>query len=205
MNDTLFRTLCIGAAAALGLAPYWPQIRSAAGVAAKAVRGHVGSVAKWAAIGLLVAAAYGWTPRLPALPMIAPTVPALTVEKPSDAMQQVVAPIADAMRAAPMGDRLLWSQLWSKAAVVVAGDAITTEVVLTDTKSLRAFTVLALDIGWRRIGGNQPGKYAGLRDAIEAAFANVVGKDVVPVTPELRKQFAELCRAIAWAALPPRG
>jgi len=27
----------------------------------------------------------------------------------------------------------------------------------------------------------------------------------VPVTPELRKQFAELCRALAWASLPPKG
>jgi hypothetical protein len=120
-------------------------------------------------------------------------------------MQLSVKPIAEAFTSAPMSDRLLWANLWSKAAVVVNGDAFTGEVVFTDTRSLRAFVVLSLDIGWRRIGGNQPGKYAGLREATESAFANVIGKDVATVTPELRKRFSELCRAIAWAALPPRG
>jgi len=27
----------------------------------------------------------------------------------------------------------------------------------------------------------------------------------LPVTPDLRKRFADLCRALAWAALPPQG
>jgi len=162
-----------------------------------------GLIARVAAAALIIAAAWGKVP-LPklALPSVVQTV---KVETPSDAMQATVKPVADAFASAPMSDRMLWAQLWTKASVVAGGDAIVGEVVFTDTRSLRAFVVLALDIGWRRIGGNQPGKYAGLREATEAAFANVVGKDVVTVTPELRKDFAELCRAIAWAALPPRG
>jgi hypothetical protein len=95
--------------------------------------------------------------------------------------------------------------LWSKAAIVVAGDAVSTEVVFTDTRSLRLFTVIALEIGWRRIGGNEPGKLAGLREATEAAFAGVLGTDVVPVTKDMRSRYADLCRALAWAALPPQG
>jgi hypothetical protein len=85
--------------------------------------------------------------------------------------------------------------------VVVAGDAVSTEVVFSDTKSLRAFTVLALEIGWRRIGANQPGKYAGLREATEAAFAGVIGMNEVPVTKDVRTRYAELCKAIAWAGV----
>jgi len=61
--------------------------------------------------------------------------------------------------------------------------------------------VLALDLGWRRLGANQPGKYAGLREATEAAFAQVLGPNEVPVTKELRARYAELCRAIAWAGV----
>jgi hypothetical protein len=133
-----------------------------------------------------------------------PTV-SITVETPTADLQQTVAPIAEAMKSAPMGDRLLWAAIWSKSAVVVAGDAVTTEVAFTDTRSLRLFTVLALDLGWRRIGQNQPGKYADLRTATEAAFAGVVGTEIVPVTPELRARYADLCRAIAWAALPAKG
>jgi hypothetical protein len=89
--------------------------------------------------------------------------------------------------------------------VVVDGDAVLTETVFTDSRSLRGFVVLSLDIGWRRLGGNQPGKYAGLRDAVESAFSAVIGKEDLPVTPDLRKRFADLCRALAWAALPPQG
>lgn len=116
-------------------------------------------------------------------------------------MQAVVSPIAAAMKAMPMSDRMLWAHLWSKSAVVVAGDAVSTEVVFTDTRSLRLFTVLALDLGWRRIGGNLPGEHKGLREATEAAFAQVLGTAEVPVTKDLRARYVELCRAIAWAGV----
>ena len=123
------------------------------------------------------------------------------VETPSDAMRTVVQPIASVMRTVPMGDRVLWAHVWNKAAIVVAGDAVSTEVVFTDTRSLRAFTILALDIGWRRIGGNRPGEYAGLRKAVEDSFSQVLGTAEVAVTKDLRERYAELCRAIAWAGI----
>lgn len=121
---------------------------------------------------------------------------------PSDAMQKSVAPIAAALASAPAGDRLLWSRLWEKAAVVVAGDAVATDVVFTDTRSLRAFTILALDIGWRRIGEHKPGHYQGLREAVEFAMGEVLSLEVKPVDADTRAKFAEMCRAIAWAGFP---
>lgn len=205
MNDNGIRVAAVLAAAALLAAPYREQIQAAAGRALEAGKAKAGLLMRLAAAALLIAAAWGKVP-LPTWPVApAGTVVFPSVDFPSDTMKANVLPVADAFRSAPMSDRLLWSQLWSKAAVVVDGDAVMTEVVFSDTRSLRAFVVLAIDIGWRRIGGNQAGKYSGLREATELAFSNVIGKDVVPVTPELRKRFAELCRALAWAALPPQG
>ena len=157
---------------------------------------------RFAAAALLIAAAWGKVP-LPQWPAVAPV--SIAVETPAADLQQTVEPIAEAMKSAPFGDRMLWAALWQKSAVVVAGDAVTTEVAFTDTRSLRLFTVLALDLGWRRIGNNQPGKYDGLRAAGEGAFGTVLGAEIVPVTPEMRRRYADLCRAIAWAALPPKG
>lgn len=196
--DAALRVAAVVAAVALLAAPYWAQIEAAARRALEAGKEKAGLIARIAAAGLILAAAWGKVP----LPKLAvPSVQRVDVVTPSDEMQRVVAPIADALKSAPMGDRMLWAQVWSKAAVVAAGDAVTTEVVFTDTKGLRAFTVLALDIGWRRLGGNQSGKYAGLREATEGAFAQVLGKAEVPVTKDLRERYAELCRAIAWAGV----
>jgi hypothetical protein len=196
--DAALRCAAVVAAVALLAAPYRAQIEATARRALEAGKEKAGLLARIAAAGLILAAAWGKVP-IPTMP--GANVKAIEIETPSDAMQRVVTPIADALKAAPTGDRMLWAQVWSKAAVVAAGDAVTTEVVFTDTKSLRAFTVIALDIGWRRLGGNQSGKYAGLREATEAAFAQVLGKAEVPVTKDLRERYAELCRAIAWAGV----
>jgi hypothetical protein len=105
------------------------------------------------------------------------------------------------MREMPYGDRMLWAATWSKAAVVVAGDAVSTEVVLTDTRSLRLFTTLALDIAWRRIGQHVPGGNEPLRKAVEAAYGQAVGTDVVPVTADVRARYGAFSKAVAWAGV----
>jgi hypothetical protein len=160
-------------------------------------KAKAGLIGRLAAAGLLIAAAWGKVP-LPTLPAAAP---AVTVETPSDDMQRLVAPIADALRGASAVDRALWAEVWNKAATVAAGDAVTTEVVFTDTRSLRAFTALAIDIGWRRIGGHVPGSNEPLRKAVEAAYGAAVGTDVVPVTADVRGRYVALCRAVAWAGV----
>jgi hypothetical protein len=135
-------------------------------------------------------------PKLPAAPAVT-----VDVETPSVEMQQLVRPVAESLKALPMGDRMLWAQTWSKAATVVAGDAVTTEVVFTDTRSLRMFTSLALDIAWRRIGQHAPGSVAGLREAVEAAYGQAIGVDVVSVTADVRSRYAAFAKAVAWAGV----
>lgn len=197
MNDeSVIRLAAVVAAVALLASPYREAIAGWLSAATEAASKHRSGIARLAAAGLLIAAAWGKIP-IPRMPEGA--APSIVVETPSVEMQAVVAPIALAMKGMPAGDRLLWAQVWTKAGVVVAGDAVTTEVVFTDTRSLRAFTALALDIAWRRIGQHAAGSNEPLRAAVENAYGQVLGKDVVPVTADMRVRYVELSKAIAWA------
>ena len=150
-----------------------------------------------AVAGVLGYVAMRGVPSLPSLPQ-SPAA-SVEVETPGADMQAIVEPVAKAIRSLPAGDRLLWAHTWNKAAVVVEGDAIATEVAFTDTRSLRLFTTLALDIAWRRIGGNVPGSNEALRTATEAAYVKALGAATVPVTADVRKSYGEFARAMAWA------
>ncbi len=197
MNDSI-RIIAVALAAALLAAPYWAQIQAAARRALEAGVENAWTIARVAAAGLLIAAAWGKIP-LPAMSQPSVTV---TVETPSDAMQATVAPIAKALRNAPAGDRMMWAMVWEKVAIVAAGDAINGEVVFTDTRSLAAYTTLALEIGWRRLGKVEPGYYPELRSAVEGVMRDLLTLDVKPVDAELRKKYAAVAKAIAWAGLP---
>ena len=202
-HDFLFRAACVAAAVAVGAWPYRAEIRFAAERATEALRAQWSVIGRVAVIGLLFAAAWGKLPTLPALPTSIPSMP-VTVEVPSVEMQAKVRDVAAALTAANPVDRAVWASVWEKAAVVVSapeGDP----VIFTDTRSLRGFTVLSLDIAWRRLAGNPPGKYVGLREAVEKVMGEAIGLEVRPVTPELRKAYAEACRAIAWAGINKGG
>lgn len=194
-HDSVIRTAAVVAAVALLAAPYRSVIAGWLAQAAEAAKRHRALAGRVAAAALLIAAAWGKVP-LPKLP--APQAD-VRVDTPSDDMQRLVTPIADALKGVQAGNRLLWASVWQKAGVVVAGDAVSAQTVFTDTRSLQAFTALALDIGWRRIGEQRPND--ALRAAVEAAYAAHLGKDVVPVTAEVRARYAELAEAIAWAGL----
>jgi hypothetical protein len=196
--ELAFRAGAVALAVALAVAPYWPQIREAASRAVEAGKEKAGLLSRLAAIALLLAAAWGKVP-LPTLPA-SPVAP-VSVETPSAEMQKLVQPIADALGGCSYVDRALWAEVWSKAATVAAGDAVTTEVVFTDTRSLRAFTALAVDIAWRRIGQHVPGSNESLRKAVEAAYGSAVGTDVIPVTTDLRGRYVAFCKAVAWAGV----
>ena len=199
MNDeSVIRFAAVVAAVALLAAPYWDKLAVWLSQAAEACYAERATLARIAAALLLIAAAWGQVPmpRMPAVPAVT-----VDVETPSVEMQQLVKPVADAMKSMPAGDRMLWAQTWTKAGVVVAGDAVTTEVVFTDTRSLRAFTALALDIAWRRIGQHAPGSVTGLREAVEAAYGQAIGVDVVSVTADVRSRYAAFAKAVAWAGL----
>ena len=127
--------------------------------------------------------------------------PAVSVETPSDEMQAVVADVGAAIRGYSPVDRALWAETWNKAGIVVEGDNASVEVAFTDTRSLRLFTTLTLDIAWRRIGGKVPGRDEKLREAVEAAYVKAMGVATVAVTKETRKQFVEFARAMAWAGV----
>ena len=197
MNENVIRIAAVAAAAALLAAPYWPQVKAAACRALEACKAHAGLIGRIAAAGLLIAAAWGKVP-LPTLPSVSPQV---SVATPSDEMQRLVAPVADALAGLPAADRALWAALWTRAATVAAGDAVTAQVAFGDTRALRDFTALAVDIGWRRIGKHVPGSQETLRTLVEASYASAVGKDVTPVTSELRGRYVEFANAVAWAAV----
>jgi len=198
-HDEIIRTVAVVAAVALLAAPYRQQLAQYAAQAAEAARKHGSTIGRIAAAVLILVAAWGKIP-LPSLP-VTPAVPAVNVETPSAEMQQLVQPVGRALASLPMSDRMLWAETWSKAAVVAAGEAVTAEKVFTDTRSLRLFTTLALDIAWRRIGGNQPGSVAGLKDAVEAAYNTAVGRDVVPVDRAVIDRYVEFAKAMAWAGV----
>lgn len=196
-GDTLVRTLAVVGAAALLAAPYAGQIRTAAALAAEAVREHAGHLSRLLAAGLIIAAAWGVVP-VPTLPQ-APGVVLPDVPEPPAELRSLVEPVRTALASAPVGERAVWIETWSKLAVVAAADATLTPSVYTDARSLRAGQVVALDIAWRRIAGVQPGRYPGLRDAVEAAFAGSLGLDDVTVDAAVRERYVALCRALAWA------
>ena len=197
-DESVIRLAAVVAAVALLAAPYRDRIAGWLSTAAQACYAERATLGRIAAALLLVAAAWGKlpVPRLPAAPAVS-----VNVETPSVEMQQLVKPVAEALKSVPVGDRMLWAQVWSKAAVVVAGDAVTTEVAFTDTRSLRMFTTLALDIAWRRIGQHQPGEIPGLRDAVEEAYNTATGRDVVPVDAAVRQRYCDFAKAIAWAGM----
>lgn len=196
-TDALLRIAAIVAAAALVAAPYWHQIAGLVAQAAEAARAHAATVGRIAAAGLIVAAAWGVIP-IPTVPGVI-DVPAVVVPTPSPEMQRLVEPVAQALSKVPAAGRGVWAATWSKAAVAVEAEGTTSVAVFTDTPALRLLTTVALDVAWRRIGGNPPGSVDGLKATVEEAMKSAVGLDAVAVTPEVRKRYAEVARAIAWA------
>jgi hypothetical protein len=196
-HDALLRTLAVGAAVALLAAPYWEHIVGAAREALAAAGQHRAAIARVAAAGLIVAAAWGQLP----MPEFMPVVPAVSIDvpEPSPELRTAVEPVRAALAGLSPADRALWAATWAKAAVVVEADGTASVEAFRDTAALRLFTTVALDIAWRRIGKHQPGSVDGLREAVEAAMRSVLGLDAVPVTPQMRGSYANVARAIAWA------
>ena len=144
---------------------------------------------------VLLAIAICGVPSMPA-PQADPA-----IETPDEAMRIVTSDVERIMRAASVVDRALWAQVWSKVAITASGDSDSVEVVFSDTRGLRAFQIIALNIAWRRLAGNAAGKYSGLGEACEKAFNDTLGKDIQPVTPAVRAKFVALANALAWCGI----
>lgn len=196
-NDQLVRIAAVVAAVALLASPYWQHIASLAAEAAETASKHRATLARIAAAGLIVAAAWGKVP-LPQMPGVV-DVPAIVVPEPSPELQRLVEPVRAALASVPADKRAIWAATWSKAAVVVEAEGMTTVAVFTDTPALRLFTTVALDVAWRRLGDQAPGSVAGLREAVESVMRSTLGLDSVPVTADTKGRYAAAARAIAWA------
>jgi hypothetical protein len=195
--DAIVRTVAVCAAVAILAAPYWRVVVAALEAGAEAAQAHAVTLGRFAAAGLIVAAAWGQIP-LPSLPGVI-DVPAIVVPEPSPAMKTLAEPVAKALAGLPADKRRLWAATWAKAALVVEAESGTTVAVFSDTPALRLFTTIALDVAWRRLGDMPPGSVDGLRTAVETAMRSALGLDAVPVTPQMRASYAEVARAIAWA------
>ena len=121
----------------------------------------------------------------------------IEIQKPSAEMIKAVADVDRIMRGASHFDRLLWSEVWTKVGKIVNSET-DTEIVFSDTRSLRQLSVISLGIAWKRLADIKKDKYTGLGEATEKVFAEAIGLDVKPVTPELRAKFVETCTALAW-------
>ena len=196
-QDDIVRAVAVVAAVALVAAPYHRLIVEKLTTAAAAAKAHGADLARIAAALLIVAALWGKIP-VPTLPGVV-NVPAVVVAEPSPEMQRLVSPVVNALASVPADKRQLWAATWAKAAVVVEAEGTTSVAVFTDTPALRAFTGIALDVAWRRLGNQAPGGVAGLKDAVEAAMRGALGLDSVPVTADTRARYADVAKAIAWA------
>jgi hypothetical protein len=194
MSHDLVRFAAVVAAVVIVAGPHLSKARPWIAEAWKRARPYAGTAGRAVAACLILWAAWGNLPSLPKLPT-----PPATVDVPSETMRQTVQPVADALRSLPASDRALWRDVWSKAGVVVAAEATAIQPAIRDTRELRAFTSIAIDIAWRRIGGHAPGSQESLRGAVEAAYAATVGTDDVPVTADTRGRYVELAKALAWA------
>lgn len=197
-TDALLRTLAVIVAVAILAAPYRGLVADALRTAIEWVKARSAGLGRLVAAGLIVAAAWGKLP-LPEIPGVV-DVPAVVVPTPSAEMQRLVEPVTKALAGLPADKRALWAATWAKAALVVEAEGATTVAVFTDTPSLRLMTTVALDVAWRRLGDVPPGSVAGLREGVEAAMRSALGLDSVPVTSHVRASYAEVAKAIAWAA-----
>lgn len=139
---------------------------------------------------------------LPSLPKATPQV---VTSEPSPTMKVQVQPIVRIVRDMSPLDRLWLQYIYSNAAKVVEADGISEPPVVTTTEGLRAIHVAILKFIWKGMAENPPGKYAGLKEAIESVFKDTIGDTQRAITPELRKKASEMFDAIAWAGLGKDG
>ena len=188
-TDDLVRLAAVVAAVALVAGPHLGKAGPWLLEAWKRGKPYAGTAGRAAAACLILWAAWGHLPAMPARPT-----PSVPVDVPA-----VAQPVADALRSLPAADRALWRDVWTKVGIVVAAEATAREPAFRDTRELRGYTALAIDIAWRRIGGHAAGSQESLRKAVEAAYAAAVGTDEVPATADIRGRYVEFARAMALA------
>tara|TARA_S200002703_G_scaffold34301_2_gene29697 strand:- start:8 stop:493 length:486 start_codon:yes stop_codon:yes gene_type:complete len=134
--------------------------------------------------------------ELPNVQPPAPEKPA--VREPTAELRDAVQDVADICESMDAFDRLVWMSTWEDCSTIVAGEDEDVSVVFENTLGLRLFTDSTFDVAWKRLA-DASGKYRGLGDAVEKAFATVIGNDVRPWSDDLADDAIELYDALAWA------
>jgi len=133
------------------------------------------------------------------LPNISPSAPKRPdAEKPSAELQEAVADVAAICERMSTFDRLVWMSTWEDCSAIVAGEDEDVSVTFDNTLALRLFTDSTFQVAWNRLA-NASGKYRGLGEAVEKAFANVIGNEVRPWSAEVADDVIDLYDALAWA------
>lgn len=149
---------------------------------------------KLAAAAALLAVALGVVPLSPpSKPDSTPTPVA-----PSAELQAAVASVRPLLAKYPSAKRKLWVELWTDAAKVATDPK--TAAAIPDTPTLRAYQIEMLTIGWVILGEQAPGANPELDAAVNAAFRTVLTDDERAVDATTLAQYADTCRALAWAA-----
>jgi hypothetical protein len=152
-----------------------------------------------AALALVAFAVFG----IPAAPTVGGV--SVTLQEPSQAMKAQVREVARVMSRVNAVDRFWLQYIYSNAAKVIAADAGEDPPAVVTTEGLRAVHVAILKFIWKGMAENDPGKYEGLSQSIEAVFNEVIGDKQRSLTPELRQKACEMFDAIAWAGLGKDG
>lgn len=152
------------------------------------------------AIAAIYVALYGLPEgvKLPDIPLPTPSPVVPDLPEPSRDMQKAVADVADICKDMEVFDRLVWMASWQEAANVIDGEDVDVEVSLATTLDLKAFTESVFDVAWRRLA-NASGKYRGLDAAVEKAFEDVIGNEVVQLDQQKLDDVIEFYEALAWA------
>lgn len=157
------------------------------------------SIRTIAGLALVYVALYGLpNVQIPSLPLPQPSPVAPDVKEPSVELQERVAGVAKICRRMNAFDRMVWMATWHEAADAVAGEDDDIEVTFTNTLGLRVFTDSVFDVAWRRLA-KASGKYDGLDNAVEQAFADVIGNKVQPWNDDMLEDVVEFYHALAWA------
>lgn len=122
-------------------------------------------------------------------------------DAPSDALLAKAAAVGVALANASDIERAVWAEVWEKAGRAVEAEGTTADPFVTNGKELRAFTIAAHDVAWKRLTGVKDGAFPGLREAVEAFLVDtkVLGRDDVYIDAVYRANYGAACRALAYA------
>lgn len=114
----------------------------------------------------------------------------LLVRQPEEAGPKPVVVVAEWSRALTKAERSGLSEAYT-----ILGRSIKAnpeaEPVFPDTAAVRRAHRAALLVAWRGVFNNEPGKYPGLREALEGEVERGLGTADVPLNPTLQQQAAK--------------